>query len=249
MKAIIPAAGLGSRLLPFTAALPKEMIMFKDKPLIHHVVDECIESGVHELVIVINENKKSIVNYFNQVLSRYNDRVVIEYCIQPEQNGLADAISCAQQFISDEYFFVALPDVIYESEKSPICSMLKNFSVNRTTFIIVEQVCVEDIDKYGIVIPEDLSDSTTGKIEQILEKPNPSQTTSRLGVVGRYILPQSIFQIIEELEPDKNNEKSITCAINHLNKSYFYKSESTHLECGTLESYLDSLNYVFSNSK
>jgi len=234
-KAVIVAAGLGTRFLPVTKSLPKEMLPLVDKPLIQYAVEEAVASGIEQIILVTSSSKQATEDYFERSaeleqvlekkgsirrlkmireLSRLAD---VSYVRQEEQLGLGHAVLTARAVVGEEPFAVMLPDDIIESRVPALKQMTGVYEKYGGGVIAVERVGDEDTRKYGIIEPQDISDGVYG-IKNIVEKPEPAQAPSRLGVVGRYILPARIFEILAATPPGKGQEIQLTDALQTLLK-------------------------------
>jgi UTP--glucose-1-phosphate uridylyltransferase len=228
-KAIIPAAGLGTRFLPATKALPKEMMPIVDKPAIQYIGEEAVASGIESILIVTGRNKRAIEDYFDksgelesfleekgkydllEIVKSTANLADIHYIRQKEPLGLGHAILCARHFIGDEPFAVLLGDDIIHSEPPALQSMVDLYHRHARPVVAVQEVDWSDVHKYGIV------SHTEGLIDQIVEKPAREQAPSNLAVIGRYVLTPDIFPILEHTEPGKGGEIQLTDALNVLN--------------------------------
>ena len=232
-QAVIPAAGLGSRFLPTTKCTPKELIPLVDRPCIDHVVDEAIAAGVEEFIFVISPEKDKVLDYYrpnahlNKWLAERGQSDVLErlqalekkarfdFVYQTEPLGLGHAVLCARPKITSDWFFVILPDDIIDSTV-PVCRQMANaFAEEKTPLVSVMSVAWEDVHRYGIVQAHPLTEQR-GKLVQIVEKPARDDAPSNLAVVGRYVLPQSIFTILEKLPPGSGGEIQLTDALEQL---------------------------------
>lgn len=225
-KCVIPAAGKGKRFYPLTRAQPKEMLPLLDKPVIQYVVEEAVNSGLDEILIIVGSGKEAIINYFDkheldETMDNYGikDLPDIYFIRQKEQKGLADAIKYAKGFTGDEDFVVLLGDTIYSSaDNTAVTSQLiQQYSKLRRPVIAVEKVAPEDVPNYGIVEPEAL-DGNLLRIKGVVEKPDVSQAPSDLGITGIYIFQPDIYSYISTLRPGKNNELQLTDAIDAIAK-------------------------------
>ncbi|WP_217557686.1 UTP--glucose-1-phosphate uridylyltransferase GalU [Paenibacillus sp. GbtcB18] len=234
-KAIIPAAGLGTRFLPATKAQPKEMLPLVDKPAIQYIVEEAIESGIEDILIVTGRNKRAIEDHFDKSVElemmleeKGNDELLslvrtvsnladVHYIRQKQPLGLGHAIYCARKFIGNEPFAVLLGDDILRSSKPALRQMMDVFEETQTSVIGVREVPWEDVSKYGIVAP---SDEITAykKIADLVEKPDRSDAPSNLAVIGRYLIMPEIFDILEKCEPGRGGEIQLTDALRILNE-------------------------------
>ena len=240
-KAVIPAAGLGTRLLPATKAQPKEMIAIVDKPALQYLIEELIESGIEEILIITGRNKSSIENHFdysfelektleekekNKLLKIVNDiskMSNIYYVRQKKPLGLGHAVSCAKSFVGDEPFLVLLGDDIIYTDKNkgelPVSKQLMNKYEELQGMILgVQKVPKNDVNKYGIIKSLNYIDDDTMEVEDFVEKPSIIEAPSQFAVLGRYILEPEIFSYLENLKPGKNGEIQLTDAILNMKK-------------------------------
>ncbi|MBP1996465.1 UTP--glucose-1-phosphate uridylyltransferase GalU [Paenibacillus eucommiae] len=236
-KAIIPAAGLGTRFLPATKAQPKEMLPIVDKPAIQYIVEEAIESGIEDIIIVTGRNKRAIEDHFDksvelemileekgsrellQIVQSVSNLADVHYIRQKQPLGLGHAILCARKFIGDEPFAVLLGDDILQSSPPGLKQMMDVFEQTQTSVIGVQEVAWEDVSKYGIVSPVD-GMSTFKWIDDLVEKPDRDEAPSNLAVIGRYIIEPEIFAILESLEPGRGGEIQLTDALRSLNRQH-----------------------------
>ena len=232
-KAVIPAAGLGTRFLPATKSMPKEMLPIIDKPIIQFVVEEAIASGIEDIIVITGRGKRAIEDYFDsspelerhllqnqkyELLKEVDDissLADVHYIRQKEPKGLGDAVLKAEKHIGDEPFAVLLGDDIINS-KTPCIKQLTNlFEKYNGAIIAVETVPKEKISSYGIIKGKEIEESTY-LVEDIIEKPSLEEAPSNIGTVGRYILTPEIFKCIKETPPGKGNEIQLTDAIRNL---------------------------------
>ncbi|MGC7873145.1 UTP--glucose-1-phosphate uridylyltransferase GalU [Desulfosporosinus sp. SYSU MS00001] len=229
-KAVIPAAGLGTRFLPATKAQPKEMLPIVDKPAIQYIVEEAVQSGIESILIVTGRNKKSIEDHFDKSveleqtlkdkgktdvlneLQRINELANIHYIRQKEPLGLGHAVLCAEQFIGNEPFAVLLGDDIMVSDKPGLQQLMEVYERYDATVVGVQPVPNDDVRKYGIIAPQDTKGQTY-QVKDLIEKPTPFQAPSNLAIMGRYILKPSIFSILHTLERGAGNEYQLTDAL------------------------------------
>ncbi len=251
--AVITAAGWGTRFLPITKAQPKEMLPLVTKPLIQYSVDEAINSGIEQIVVIIAPDKRVIEDYFNRSfeLERFLERkgktnllkevrelsslADIRYIRQNEQLGLGHAILTAKDIVGKEPFAVLLPDDIIDSKVPVLKQMIEIYEQYKTNVIAVERIASRDTVKYGIIEPGKISDHVH-QVLSLIEKPEPAQAPSNLGVVGRYILTPQIFDAIEVTPPGKNQEIQLTDALQLLLKQqaiYAYEFEGVRYDTGT----------------
>ncbi|HDI73061.1 MAG: UTP--glucose-1-phosphate uridylyltransferase [Candidatus Altiarchaeales archaeon] len=261
MKAVIPAAGLGTRFLPATKAQPKEMLPIVDKPTIQFVVEEAINSGIDDILIITGRGKRAIEDHFDRSFELeealkeqgktdllkevvdISELADIHYLRQKERKGLGHAIYCARNHVGDEPFAVLLGDTIVESE-IPCTKQLMNFYQKyEGSMIAVEEVQEEKISSYGIIDPEviDDNDNNVYLVKNLVEKPKVEEAPSNLGIIGRYILTPAIFDILEKTKPGKGNEIQLTDALNTLRKKkkvYACKFSGKRYDIGNKLDYL-----------
>ena len=234
-KAVIPAAGFGTRMLPSSKSVPKEMLPIYDKPTLHHIVKEVVDSGITDILIIISKDKGSIEDYFDvnfeleYELNKKSSEISREihelskmaniYTIrQKKKNGLGDAIKYAESFVGDEPFAILLgDDIIYNTSDEIPCikQMADIYEKEETPVLGVQEVSWDDVDKYGIVNGVKTSDRIT-EVESLVEKPSREEATTNLAILGRYIVTPDIFPILHETKPGKNNEIQLTDALNKL---------------------------------
>ncbi|MEX2460147.1 MAG: UTP--glucose-1-phosphate uridylyltransferase GalU [Paenibacillaceae bacterium] len=234
-KAIIPAAGLGTRFLPATKAMPKEMLPIIDKPTIQFIVEEAVESGIEDLIIVTGRGKRSIEDHFdnafeleyhlqqkgklellNKVL-KPSQMIDIHYIRQKEPSGLGHAIWCARKFIHDEPFAVLLGDTFFEADPPCLKQMIDYYDRYKTSIIGVQPVNRNEVSSYGIIDAELLNDKLY-RITALVEKPKPEDAPTNLAMIGRYILTPAIFEILAHQEPGVGQEIQLTDAISKLSE-------------------------------
>lgn len=256
-KVVFPVAGLGTRFLPATKVVAKEMLPVLDKPLIQYAVDEAVEAGADTLIFVTNRYKHSIADYFDKayeleaklqekgkdellalVQGTLPRHVRAVFVTQPEALGLGHAVLCARPVVGDEPFGIVLPDdLIWNGGggKGALRQMAELASAQNAGVIAVEEVPHDDTDKYGIVDATPI-DERSATIRYMVEKPKPADAPSNLAVVGRYVLPSRIFQLLEETTPGAGGEIQLTDAIESLlkeqGKVLAYRFEGTRFDCG-----------------
>jgi UTP--glucose-1-phosphate uridylyltransferase len=259
-KAIIPAAGLGTRFLPATKAQPKEMLPIVDKPAIQYIVEEAIESGIEDIIIVTGRNKRAIEDHFDknvelemileekgslqllETVQTVSNLANVHYIRQKEPLGLGHAIWCARKFIGDEPFAVLLGDDILESSTPGLKQMIDLYEKVQTSVIAVQEVPWEDVDKYGIVSPAD-SLTQYKLIDDLMEKPTREQAPSNLAVIGRYIIEPEIFAILDKIEPGRGGEIQLTDALRTLNKLHqmvAYPVQANRYDVGDKFGYIEA---------
>lgn len=231
-KAVIPAAGLGTRVLPATKAQPKEMLVIVDKPSLQYIVEELVASGIKDIVIVTGRNKNSIEDHFDHSyelertlsesgkqglldkVSHLSDMANIFYVRQNKPLGLGHAILKAKPFIGDEPFIIALGDDIMYNPGNPVSKQLiEKYDEYGASIIGVQEVSEEDVSKYGVVKPVATLDSRTIEIDDFIEKPAKEEAPSRMACLGRYLLDGKIFKYLEETTPGKGGEIQLTDGI------------------------------------
>lgn len=234
-KAIIPAAGLGTRFLPATKAQPKEMLPIVDKPTIQYIVEEAVQSGIEDIIIVTGRSKRSIEDHFDKSIElelelekkgksdllelarQASDLANIHYIRQKEPKGLGHAILTAKNFIGDEPFAVLLGDDIIVSETPCLKQMIEVFNEYKTSILGVQQVPLEDVDKYGIVKAKYIEDRVY-KVTDMVEKPDREKAPSNIAILGRYIITPRIFDYLEKQEVGAGGEIQLTDALKKLSQ-------------------------------
>ena len=230
-KAVIPAAGYGTRFLPVTKAIPKEMIPIVDKPVIQYIVEEALQSGIEEILIITGHGKRAIEDHFDtnidlelQLRQQGKDQLLhlvqdissinIHYIRQKHMRGLGDAIRCAESFIDNEPFAVLLgDDVVYNPEQPALKQMMDAFSRLGATMLGCQEVPQELVSRYGIVQGQPTDDDRIVKLIDMVEKPAVDEAPSRLAALGRYILTPDIFEILRRVQPGKGGEIQLTDAL------------------------------------
>ncbi len=230
-KAVIPAAGLGTRFLPATKAQPKEMLPIVDKPTIQYVVEEAVEAGIEDILIITGRNKKAIEDHFDRSIElelileqkgkneelkkirQISELANVFYIRQKEPLGLGHAVLCARQFVGNEPFAVLLGDDIVHADISVIGQMTEIYAQKENTVLGVQRVGYEHIHKYGAVDFEGESGSVV-RVRELTEKPSKDEAKSDLAVLGRYIIDPAIFPILEKTPPGSGGEIQITDALN-----------------------------------
>ena len=232
-KAIFPAAGLGTRLLPITKSIPKEMLVLVDKPLIQYGVEECISAKINDIIIVTGRGKTAIEDYFDRSIEHeimlkekgkrdllksvndISDRINLTYTRQKEALGLGHAILCAQNMVGEEPFAVVLSDDIIDSNIPVMKQMIDIYKNYRYSILAVQRVQDEDVSKYGIIQGKEIAKGLF-KVEDLVEKPEINEAPSNLAIIGRYILMPQIFDFISKTKPGKGGEIQLTDAIKSL---------------------------------
>lgn len=235
-KAVIPAAGLGTRFLPATKALPKEMLPVVDKPAIQYVVEEAVGAGLSHLLMITGRNKNALENHFDRayelehLLEQKGDGgrldsveeatglADIHYVRQGDALGLGHAISKAETFVGDEAFAVLLGDDLIDDESDLLTEMLALASEKQASVVALMEVPHNEVNKYGIINPGS-KDTNRVVIKELVEKPQVEFAPSNLAVIGRYVLQPGVFQVIQELKPGVGGEFQLTDALNEMAKN------------------------------
>jgi len=229
-KAIIPAAGLGTRFLPVTKALPKEMLPIVDKPTIQYIIEEAVNSGIEDILIITGRGKGPIVDYFDrspeletalggkgkssqlEAIIELTKMANIHYIRQNEPLGLGHAVNCAKSFVGEEPFAVLLGDDIVNAHEPALKQLIKVAEKYNASVIGVREVPIGDVGKYGIIKPAKNIGSIY-KVEDLIEKPSPKDAPSKLAIMGRYVLNASIFKCLEDLPAGAGEEIQLTDAL------------------------------------
>jgi UTP--glucose-1-phosphate uridylyltransferase len=257
MKAVIPAAGLGTRFLPATKAQPKEMLPVFNKPTIQYVVEEAVSSGIDDILIITGKGKRSIEDHFDRAfeleyflknggktdylkeVESISELADIYYVRQKKQKGLGDAISCAKKHIDGEAFAVLLGDTIAQSEVPCTKQLMNVYDKYESTVIAIEEVPDERVERYGIIKGKKIDDSLY-KIEDLVEKPKLKDAPSNLGIIGRYVLAPEIFDYIDEVPPGVGGEIQLTDALRLFDESYGCKFNGKIHDIGNTVDWLKS---------
>lgn len=266
-KIIIPAAGIGSRFLPITKSIPKEMLPLSNKPAIEYIVQEAFDAQIKDNLIILSPEKKVIIDYFSQnshlegILQEQNrlhylndinnliSNARFQYFIQNKPAGLANALLHAQPAIdSDEFFAVSLPDDIIFGQNPEISNLMQVAQDKKAMVIAVQEVPRESINSYGIMAPKKQLSDRCFQIDHLIEKPPVDQAPSNLAIVGRYIFHQSLFSYIPQTKP-KNGEILLPDTINFMISKgidvYAYKIQGTRFDIGTPQGWL---NFIAQNT-
>jgi UTP--glucose-1-phosphate uridylyltransferase len=251
-KAIIPAAGLGTRFLPATKAMPKEMLPIVDKPTIQYIVEEAIESGIEDIIIVTGKGKRAIEDHFDHAfeleqnlfekgkfdllekVKQSSKLADIHYIRQKEPKGLGHAVNCAKKFIGDEPFAVLLGDDIVQADKPCLKQLIEQYEITGSSVIGVQEVPEDQTSRYGIVDPINKLGNLY-EVNNFVEKPILGTAPSNLAIMGRYILTPEIFTYLDEQETGAGGEIQLTDAIQKLNqiqKVFAYDFEGTRYDVG-----------------
>jgi UTP--glucose-1-phosphate uridylyltransferase len=255
-KAIIPAAGLGTRFLPATKAMPKEMLPIVDKPTIQYIIEEAIAAGIEDIIIVTGKGKRAIEDHFDNSFEleqnlvekgkfdilekvRQPSMVDIHYIRQKEPKGLGHAVWCARKFIGDEPFAVLLGDDIVQAEEPCIKQLIQQYEITNSSVVGVQEVPHEETSRYGIID----SGNQKGRlfeVTKLVEKPK-SNPPSNMAIMGRYVLTPEVFEYLEQQEIGAGGEIQLTDAINHLtygNKVFAYNFEGVRHDVGEVPGFL-----------
>jgi len=267
-KCLFPVAGYGMRFLPATQAIPKEMLPIGSKPLIQYAVEEALSCNISDMVMITSKFKGAIKAHFepnHEIEASFresekekllNDLNMIintcgfSYVEQKEMLGLGHAISCAEQVIGDEPFAVVLPDDLCHNEGSSVLEQMKEIYEKNPDYCVVaiEKVSLSEVDQYGVIDGELVSGSVnTFLVKSMVEKPDPAESPSNLAIIGRYILTPIIFEVLKDIDPDKNGEIQITDALMVLAKQgkvLAYKFQGTRFDCGSPKGFLRAANVI-----
>lgn len=260
-KAVIPAAGFGSRFLPATKAQPKEMLPIIDTPTIQFVVEETVLSGITQILIITGKGKQAIENHFDRSFELEADLIkknknkqlgeVLElsnmaeiyYIRQKELNGLGDALRYARNFVGNEPFIVLLGDTIIKSQTPCVRQLVDAFNQYHRNIIAVEEVPADKIDRYGIVEGKSIAENVY-RLSNLIEKPSPKETSSRLAIGGRYVLTSAIFDYLDKTEIGKSGEIQLTDALLQMAKEdelLALKFEGKRYDIGNKLDYLTTM--------
>ena len=262
---IFPAAGYGTRFLPATKALPKEMLPILTKPLIHYGVDEALEAGMQNMGFITGRGKRALEDYFDisyelehQIsgskkeyllndIRKLMQRCIFTYTRQNEMKGLGDAVLKAKPLVGDESFGVILADDLCVNEEGIgiMSQMVKIYEKYRCTVVAVMEVDKEHISNYGVIAGNFVEDDLV-MVNSMIEKPNPDEAPSNLAIIGRYILTPDIFGILENTQSGKNGEVQLTDALLSQatnNMVLAYKFKGKRFDCGSVEGFVEATNY------
>lgn len=265
-KAILPVAGLGTRFLPASKSIPKEMVTVVDRPAIEYVVREAVAAGIEQIILVTHSSKASIENYFDrnfelettleqkkkfdllkEITAIVPEHVSVVSVRQPQPLGLGHAVLCAKSIVGNDDFAVLLPDVLVKatSEQNDLARMIQRYNQASAAQIMVEAVPDDLVDQYGIVDVATIPEEGQSQIMQgIVEKPAVGAAPSNLSVVGRYVLPAKIMQLLEQTPKGAGNEIQLTDAIAMLQESEqveAYRMQGQTFDCGSKLGYLKAI--------
>ncbi|AJA46896.1 UTP--glucose-1-phosphate uridylyltransferase [Clostridium pasteurianum DSM 525 = ATCC 6013] len=259
-KAVIPAAGLGTRFLPATKAQPKEMLPIVDKPTIQYIIEEAVASGIEEILVITGRNKRSIEDHFDKSveleleLETHNKLELlaqvkeitnlanIHFIRQKEPRGLGHAIHCAKSFVGDEPFAVMLGDDVVDAKVPCLKQLINCFNEYKTSILGVQQVEKDQVSKYGIVKNLNIEKGVY-KVKDLVEKPTIEEAPSNIAILGRYILMPDIFEVLERTKPGKGDEIQLTDALKNLlgNQAiYAYEFQGRRYDVGDKFGYLQA---------
>lgn len=252
-KAVIPAAGFGTRFLPATKAMPKEMLPIVDKPTIQYIAEEILESGIDQILIISGHAKRAIEDHFDSspeleshlyehgkmsVLKeiRKISSIKIHYVRQQYMRGLGDAILCAKEFVDGEPFGVILgDDVVYHPETPALKQLMEQYEQTGGTVIGCQRVAPDRVSAYGIIAGKEINDKGLLKVDDMVEKPSISEAPSRVAALGRYVITPGVFEVLEQTAPGKGGEIQLTDALRvmaHAGNVYAYCFEGKRYDTG-----------------
>ncbi len=267
-KCLFPVAGYGTRFLPATKAMPKEMLPVVNKPLVQYGVEEAIEAGLNDIGMVTGRGKRAIADHFD-VMYELEDQISgtskeeyltgirevmgeasFSFTRQVEMRGLGDAILNGRRLVGDEPFGVVLSDDLCIADgEGVMAQMVKLYKQFRCSIVAIQEVPEDQLHKFGVIAGEKIKDGLY-QITDMVEKPTAEEAPSNLAIIGRYILTPDIFDIIEDTPPGKNGEVQITDALMTQAKNgcvLAYKFKGKRFDCGSVEGFVDATNYVFNN--
>ena len=260
MKAVIPAAGFGTRFLPLTKAQPKEMLPVVNKPTIQWVVEEAVDAGITDIAIITGDHKQAIENHFRPMkklelalkkagklreleeIKRINEIANLEFIIQKEQKGLGHAILCAEDFVKNDSFAVLLGDTICTGNPNCTKGLVNLFSEKKSNIFSVEKIKLEETERYGIVSGDKVDEDLT-LVKGLVEKPGPDLAPSLLGIQGRYVFNSEIFEHLKSTKSGKDGQIQLTDAMNSLSKvqkMYSWTFKGKRYDIGTMKDWFQS---------
>lgn len=259
-KAVIPAAGLGTRFLPATKATPKEMLPIVDKPTIQYIVEEALASGIEEILIITGRSKRAIEDHFDRSIElelnleasgktaelemvKEISGIRIHYTRQKEPRGLGHAILCAKQFVGDEPFAVLLGDDVVDGKVPALKQLIDVYDKTGASVLGVQEVPQEKVSSYGIVDSQPTEEARTFTVRDMVEKPALAEAPSRLAVLGRYVITPQVFDVLEQTPPGRGNEIQLTDALKVLAKQqamYAYNFEGRRYDVGDKQGFLEA---------
>ena len=267
-KCLFPAAGYGTRFLPATKSMPKEMMPVVNKPLIEYGVEEAIQAGMTGICVVTGRGKHSLMDHFDknyelehQINGTNKEELLVDirqiidsanftYIRQREMKGLGHAILTGKELIGDEPFAVVLADdLCVNEEQGVLAQMSALYKQFRCSIVAVQEVPEDETHKYGVISGEMIKDDLF-RVDDMVEKPDPGTAPSNLAIIGRYIMTPDIFDLIEETEPGKGGEIQITDALLKQAKAgcvLAYKFKGKRFDCGSVEGYIEATNFCYEN--
>ena len=269
-SAIIPLAGLGTRRLPLSSVIPKELLPINGKPNIEFIIDECIEAGIKKIIFIISKKKENIRNYFfndrfyNSIIKKKRDKKIkkiykrikdyqkiIKFVYQNEPKGTGDAVLKCQKLIKDKHFLMLLPDDLI-IKKNCSKEMIRLHKITKGSIIATKRVNKKTVSRWGILSLKNKKKDYF-QITDVIEKPSIKKAPSNYAIIGRYILTSKIFKEIKKLKPGQGGEIHITDAIKNLikkeNKFYGNIFKGEYLDCGTLSGYIKSGIQIYKGQK
>ena len=264
-KCLFPAAGYGTRFLPATKAIPKEMLPVLTKPLLQYGVEEALSAGLDNMAIVTGRGKRAIEDHFDisyelehqikgtskeHYLSEIRDvitKCTFSYTRQIEMKGLGHAILSGETLIGDEPFAVLLADDLCDNDEPVLSQMMKVYEKYKCSIVAVEEVPQKDTNKYGVIAGEALENGII-QVNDMVEKPDPKYAPSNLAIIGRYVLTSDIFDILRDTQPGKGGEIQITDALLQQAKEgkvIAYKFEGKRFDCGSVDGFVEATNYFY----
>jgi UTP--glucose-1-phosphate uridylyltransferase len=268
-KCLFPAAGYGTRFLPVTKAVPKEMLPILTKPLLQYGVEEVLSSGITNMAIVTGRGKRAIEDHFDNALeleiqlrdtlkehylngiNEIINKSTFTYVRQKQMLGLGHAILTGEALIGDEPFAVVLADDLCDCDENGVISQLiEIYKQYKCSVVAIEEIPMDQSKKYGIIAGNLIDNSTdTYKVTEMIEKPDENNAPSNMAIIGRYILTPDIFSILKKIKPDKNGEIQITDALNiqaKRGKVMALKFKGRRFDCGSIKGYLEATNFLAS---
>jgi UTP--glucose-1-phosphate uridylyltransferase len=267
-KCLFPAAGYGTRFLPATKAMPKEMLTIVNKPLIQYGVEEALDAGINSMAIVTGRGKRAIEDHFDinyelehqiagsskegylKDIRRIMNKAIFSYTRQIEMKGLGHAILTGETLIGEQPFAVVLADDLCHSPaKGVLSQMVGLFQHYRCSIVAVEEVPREDTNKYGVIAGLEIEEGVI-RVTSMVEKPDPEQAPSKLAIIGRYILTPDIFNALRATAPGRNNEVQLTDALMQLaceGRVIAYRFKGKRFDCGSVSGFMQASNYIYEN--
>ena len=260
MKAVIPAAGFGTRFLPLTKAQPKEMLPVVNKPTIQWVIEEAVDAGITDIAIITGEHKQAIENHFSPIeelenalekagkqteledIRKVNEIANLEFIIQKEQKGLGHAILCAEDFVGNDSFAVLLGDTICTGNPNCTKGLVDLFFERNANIFSVEEIKLEETDRYGVVSGKEVEEGLM-LVDELVEKPGPEDAPSLLGIQGRYVFTADLFQHLKNISSGAKGEIQLTDAMSSLSKKqkmYSWTFKGKRYDIGTMKDWFQS---------